>query len=204
MASCVDKKTGKYEGVNCHGKEKVRRFYEVYEDVEIEEFYSDSYSDTPLAEISKKSYMVVGDMLYPWNEYKPPFFKRLKKLLLDKAFIIYALIGIINTLNNIWMSYVYSLFLNPNIAFAGGYITSLIVAYILNSFITFKQKLSVKKCIKFSVSYIPGFVIQNLAVFIVYNILNLKPIIAYVISAIIGVPITFIILKIFAFNKKSL
>ena len=45
MASRVDKKTGKYQGENCHGKEKVRRFYEVYPDGVIENFYSDSEND---------------------------------------------------------------------------------------------------------------------------------------------------------------
>ncbi len=66
MASKVDKFTGKYDGVNCHGKEKVRRFYEVYEDGIIDVFYSDSYADQPLAQIAKKSYMVFGEELKPW------------------------------------------------------------------------------------------------------------------------------------------
>ena len=58
MASPVDKKTGLYNGENCHGKEKVRRFYEVYPDGVIENFYSDSVSDAPLAQISKNAFVV--------------------------------------------------------------------------------------------------------------------------------------------------
>ncbi len=68
MASNVDKFTGRYDGINCHGKEKVRRFYEVYPDGEIDDFYSDSLSDSPLAEISRKAYMVKGHDLFPWPE----------------------------------------------------------------------------------------------------------------------------------------
>lgn len=69
IASRVDCKTGKYSGINCHGKEKVRRFYEIYgNDVIIEEFFSDSYSDTPMAEISKKAYLVKQDKLLDWNQ----------------------------------------------------------------------------------------------------------------------------------------
>ena len=68
MASNVDKYTGKYDGINCHGKEKVRRFYEVWPDGVIDDFYSDSLSDSPLAEISKKAYMVKGHDLFPWPE----------------------------------------------------------------------------------------------------------------------------------------
>jgi HAD superfamily phosphoserine phosphatase-like hydrolase len=63
MASIVDPKTGKYTGLNCHGQEKVRRFYEKFPNGKIEEFYSDSYSDSPLAEISQKAFLVQGDNL---------------------------------------------------------------------------------------------------------------------------------------------
>lgn len=54
MASKVDMHSGKYSGVNCHGKEKVKRFYEAFPDGKIDNFYSDSYSDSPLAEIAEK------------------------------------------------------------------------------------------------------------------------------------------------------
>ena len=66
MASNVDKKTGKYSGVNCHGEEKVRRFYERYPEGKIEEFYSDSRSDTPLAKIAQKAFLVKGDKREIW------------------------------------------------------------------------------------------------------------------------------------------
>ena len=66
MASNVDKIGGKYNGINCHGKEKVRRFYEKYPEGEIEEFYSDSRSDDPLAQISKAAFLVKGDKIIKW------------------------------------------------------------------------------------------------------------------------------------------
>lgn len=66
MASKVDRKTGKYDGKNCHGKEKVLRFYKEFSDGKIDKFYSDSYSDTPLAEIADKSYMVKGNKISKW------------------------------------------------------------------------------------------------------------------------------------------
>lgn len=58
MASRVDKKTGKYSGENCHGQEKVRRFYEYLPKGEIDNFYSDSISDLPLARVAKKSFVI--------------------------------------------------------------------------------------------------------------------------------------------------
>ena len=67
MASRVDPITGKYTGINCHGKEKVRRFNERFEGCTIDEFYSDAYCDTPLAEKAVKSFMVKGDRLSDWK-----------------------------------------------------------------------------------------------------------------------------------------
>ena len=66
MASVVDKQTGMYLGINCHGEEKVRRFYSEF-NAEIDEFYSDSFSDAPLANIAKKAFLVDGDVLIPWE-----------------------------------------------------------------------------------------------------------------------------------------
>ena len=70
IASKVDNKTRKYTGLNCYGKEKVIRLNKEIPNIIIGEFYSDSFSDEPLAEIAKKSYIVDRDNLYPWWEYK--------------------------------------------------------------------------------------------------------------------------------------
>lgn len=67
IASPVDRHTGKYHGLNCHGQEKVKRFYEEFPDGVIDNFYSDSKSDTPLALIAKKAYLVKGDDISPWQ-----------------------------------------------------------------------------------------------------------------------------------------
>lgn len=57
IASRVDKFSGKTEGENCWGEEKVKRF-NAAGGGEVEEFYSDSYSDTPLALLAKKAFLV--------------------------------------------------------------------------------------------------------------------------------------------------
>ena len=66
MGSPVDRATGMYSGLNCHGAEKVRRFREIYPDATIQSFYSDSHSDDPLAAIAEKAWLVKGDRLLPW------------------------------------------------------------------------------------------------------------------------------------------
>ena len=67
MGSPVDKRTGLFSGPNCHGAEKVRRFREVFPDAQIQDFYSDSHSDDPLAHIALRAYYVKDERLLPWN-----------------------------------------------------------------------------------------------------------------------------------------
>lgn len=66
IATPMDKHTGKVNGLNCHDHEKVRRFYEAYPDAHTEEFYSDSLSDTPMAMIADKAFIVKKGKLSPW------------------------------------------------------------------------------------------------------------------------------------------
>ena len=68
LASVVDKDTGMYYGVNCHGEEKVRRFRKAFPHAVIDEFYSDSLSDAPLANLAKRAYLVKGDDLFLWED----------------------------------------------------------------------------------------------------------------------------------------
>ena len=67
MASRVDIRTGVYDGLNCHGEEKVRRFREAFPDGVIDSFYSDSYSDDPLTKLASEAWLVKGDELKPWR-----------------------------------------------------------------------------------------------------------------------------------------
>lgn len=63
IGSKVDAKTGVFKGLNCYGKEKVRRLKKKYQEFEVEEAYSDSYSDIPILELAKRSYIVKGNKI---------------------------------------------------------------------------------------------------------------------------------------------
>lgn len=203
IASKVDPKSGKYDGENCWGEEKVLRLKNELGDISVDKFYSDSLSDSPLAEIAAESYIVLGDTLVEWNRYKPGFVKSFIKMVFSREFLSFAFIGVINTLDSILFSYWYSLIINANLAFAAGYVSSLVISYLLNTFLTFKDKLGFIKFLKFASSYIPNFIIQNVIVFIVYNILGLSEVIAYILAGIIGVPVTFLMMKLFVFAKPN-
>jgi len=128
--------------------------------------------------------------------------QKFKDTFLSKQFIIFILIGIVNTFNGTIFSYLYSNFLIANIAFFPGYISGLLISYILNSFITFKENLNFRKLIKFIISSLPNFIIQYIVV-IICNNLGLHKLFTYMLAAIIGVPITFLLMKFFTFKKTS-
>lgn len=67
IASKVDPLTGKLEGPNCAGVEKVRRFTAEYPGAEIERFYSDSKTDEPLARLANEAYFVQNGCITSWD-----------------------------------------------------------------------------------------------------------------------------------------
>lgn len=72
MGTRMDIRTGRIDGRNCRDAEKPVRFRQRYPDAEISEFYSDSLSDTPMAQLARSAYLVSGNRLKPWpNNPKP-------------------------------------------------------------------------------------------------------------------------------------
>lgn len=67
IASPVDQYQGEVTGKNCHGAQKAIVFKEAGYD-KIDKFYSDSYSDQPLADLAAESYLVKGERLVPWKK----------------------------------------------------------------------------------------------------------------------------------------
>lgn len=66
IASEVDKAAGKLLGLNCRREEKVRRFHDAYGDIELDEFYSDSLTDTPMAACATKSFLIDHGSIKPF------------------------------------------------------------------------------------------------------------------------------------------
>lgn len=67
IATDMDIKTGVISGGECSGEAKLRRFCEKYPDARIDSFYSDSYSDTPLAKVADKAFMVFDGEVREWD-----------------------------------------------------------------------------------------------------------------------------------------
>ena len=66
ISTRMDKHTGKIDGINCTKEEKVRRLMDAHPGAVVEDFYSDSLKDTPMARIAEKAYMVKKDRITEW------------------------------------------------------------------------------------------------------------------------------------------
>lgn len=203
IASRVDPQTGKFTGENCYGAEKPKRLLEALGISAVETFYSDSLSDSPMAQIAQTSYIVRKGALTPWSEFHLSALEKAKRYFFSFEFFRFLVIGGVNTLNGVVFSYLFSRVMHAQVAFWCGYLLSLGISYLLNSAITFHERLSVPKMLRFFVSYIPNFLIQNIVVFLVHGVFGGTELMAYILAAVIGIPVTFVLLKLFAFRKKK-
>lgn len=89
-----------------------------------------------------------------------------------------------------------------NMNFITGYLISIVTSFFLNSKYTFHTKPTLRRFVKFPLSYIPNFVFQYIFVF-VFTALGLHRITAYICAAIIGTPVTFIAMKLFVFSRRK-
>ena len=119
----------------------------------------------------------------------------------NKKFIGFCLIGILNTFNTAFFSWLAHLRLQENISAYIGYFVSLSVNYVLNSLIVFKNRLGIRRYLRFLLSYIPNFVIYTLVTLLTINVCNMDQFWATVLATMAGAPITFVIIKLYAFGK---
>ena len=132
------------------------------------------------------------------------FLNKLKHTFLSRGFIEFCALGLINTFNDSFFSWLISLLLGRgNLAAVLGYAVALSIAYMLSCRVIFKKKPSYKSYIRFLISYIPNFIIFFLVTFITINTWHLPQFWATAIAAAAGGPITYVIIKIYAFGKSN-
>jgi len=129
------------------------------------------------------------------------FFEKIKSTWLTKDFMLFVFIGGACTLINLICSYAVSMVLDPSVSYLFGYGISLFVTYFLNAKLIFHSKLSFAEYIKFAISYIPNFLILFTFVLVFLNILRWNKIIVYPLAALLALPLTFLLVKFFAFGK---
>lgn len=205
IASKVYIETGNFLGNNCYGEEKVIRFFEKFPDSQIDNFYSDSVSDLPLAKISKSAFLVQKDKLIKFDIETTSTILKLKKYFLNAQFLKFLIVGILNVSNGVLFASLLSLFVSQaNFAFILGYIIALGISYLLNTFFVFCEKnICFNKFINFCVSYLPNFALQNIIVYILSVFFKIPKSIMYTLSSAISFPLTYLLLCLFTFKKKK-
>lgn len=220
FASPIDKKTGKYNGINCHGVEKVRLINNKYPKCEILEMYSDDENaDKPLLDLATNSYIVKKNAIIVYNEYLnkksnniTSFWKLLWNIYHKNEEIFnYLIIGVLTTLVSLLTYYICVIsFLNPSIpielqiANVISWVTSVIFAYITNRKIVFKSKeKNIKKeATAFISSRIATLLLDMLTMFFLVTILHINDKIGKIIAQIFIIIGNYIISKLFVFKKK--
>ncbi len=138
IASRVDKNTGKYDGENCYGEEKVIRFCEKYPNESIKKFYSDSYSDKPMANLAEEAYIVYKNEICSWGEGKVQTGDKNKDLL---QIFRYGFWGGIVTLFNLVLFYIFSergmYYLLANIV---SYYIAVVINFFINFYLVFEKR----------------------------------------------------------------
>ncbi len=66
IATEMDPRSGRIEGENCHDTEKTKRFAACFPGEHIDTFYSDSLSDTPMAMLADRAFLVKKHRIFPW------------------------------------------------------------------------------------------------------------------------------------------
>ena len=137
---------------------------------------------------------------------------------LTVQFITFMLMGIVNTavlvctatLLDVFNEYVLpaqsllrAFAMHSRLNFIIGYAVSIVTSFFMNCKITFKQKPTWRKFVRFPISYIPNFIFQYVMVFI-FTSLHLNQTAAYICAALIGTPLTFAAMKLIVFGRRKI
>lgn len=129
--------------------------------------------------------------------------KSFKRMFFVREFLMYAMIGGINTLCGVVCAYLFSWILPPMLAFVIGYVIFLVLSYILNTKLTFRQNFGFVKFFRFCIAYLPSFVIQFLLAGFLISAFGHARFIVYVLTVAAGIPLTFIVMRFFSFAKSK-
>jgi putative flippase GtrA/phosphoserine phosphatase len=198
IGTIFDLKSFKILGNNCEGIEKVTRLKLLFPNSFVtNKFYSDSTKDKPLADIAEEAYYVKGSEILEWSEIE----NQKKNPIFSIDFLRFVFVGGIGTLVNFIVSVTISNVIDPVVSYAIAYGISIGVTYTLDSKLVFKRKLSIARFLRFLISYLPNFILSFGFVAVFINLLGVNRILVYGFVSLLGLPITFVIVKLFAFGK---
>lgn len=221
FGSPIDKKTGKYSGLNCHGVEKVKLINNKYPNCEILEMYSDDASaDKPLLDLAKEAFIVKKNSIIKYKDYLNKKQNIITKIWnygvgvyhKNEEIWNYLIVGGLTTLLSLAVYYLCVLtFLNPNIpielqiANVISWIVSVLFAYVTNRLFVFKskQKNVKKEAISFIGSRVLTLLLDMLTMYVLVSILHINDKIGKIIAQFIVIVGNYVISKLFVFKKNK-
>lgn len=218
IASKISKKTGKFSGKNCYGIEKVKAFKKKYPTAIIEEMYTDSQSDFPLMQLSKKGFIVVKNEIYNYTEYLK--INKLKKVLkfIDSYYkskrelLNYLIFGILTFFIGLITYYILTLttFNESNafelqIANIISWIVSVLFAYVTNRKFVFQSKNEkvLEEMISFCGSRLITLIIDMVIMFIFVTILKINSKFVKFVSQFVVIVTNYILSKLIIFKSSN-
>lgn len=211
IASDVDLKTGKFREKNNSREVKVDKYNKKYINYILEECYSDNpFNDKFILELANKAYVVKGEELINYKEYKPSFIKSIFRKLWGfyrnhLEVINYLFIGGCTTIISI-LSYAFFAkvcYLDLVVSNVLSWIVSVLFAYFTNRVIVFnsKNKNYINEFISFMGSRVITLILDTLLMILFVKSLNMNDMIAKVIVQIVVIIGNYLISKLFVFKK---
>lgn len=121
--------------------------------------------------------------------------------LLNKEFLKFVVSGGINTLTTYLVYLLLLLFLNYSLSYTVSYVSGIFLSYYLNTVFVFKEKMSIKKFLKFPIVYLIQYFINLLMLYILVEHLYLSTRIVPLIVVVVTIPVTFVLSKLIIKSK---
>lgn len=131
------------------------------------------------------------------------FLSKVKRTFVSRKFAYFCILGVINTFHDAFYSWLAHFILQENVAAVVGYLIALTIGFFINCRFIFKRQPTIRRYIRYGISYLPNFIIYFLVTFITINTMGLPQFWGTVLAALAGGPITFFIIKVYAFGKGS-
>ena len=127
--------------------------------------------------------------------------QKIKEKFLNKQFITFGVIGVVNTLSS-QLFYMLFVFFNVQVGIASvlGDALSMIGSYLMNMHFTYHKKVSWQSAVTFPISYLPGMIISAIIVMIVVDLCHGPEMWAKLISLPLYIPVNYLVMT-FIVNK---
>ncbi len=216
IATNVDPHTGEVIGKNCHGEEKVRRFYEEFPKGIVSTMYTDSIADLPLIEEAKKGFMVRKDKVCYYEDYKPNVIVRFWRwgwgiYHQNEELWNYLIVGGLTTVVSLVSKWLLWLVLDPKkaiplqISIILSWIISVLFAYVTNRVFVFKSKSKhiFREMTSFFGARLLTLGMEMVIMWFFVTLLQLNEFVFTIITQVLIVIFNYIFSKLFVFKKKG-